>query len=119
MPHYEEAKKAADEMRVNHTPAPWILDESQIDKAYCYYVVATDHDGTQIVIAETEGDSDTEEANACLIAAAPELLEALEELSKLDVKGFPLIQRLQFTTGDRILAEKITSAIAKARGGAQ
>ncbi len=56
-------------------------------------------------------------ANARLIAAAPDLLEALEALAGLEVKGHALLDRLQFSESGRALSAQITAAIAKARHG--
>ncbi len=46
-----------------------------------------------------------------------QLLDALESLASLEVKGHAIIDRLQFSSSGRALAEKITAAIAKAREG--
>lgn len=48
--------------------------------------------------------------------AAPDLLEALEELANLEVKGHSIIDRLQFTNAGRALSDKILNAIIKAKG---
>lgn len=63
-------------MKTKHTPAPWCFHG-----AYSEIHTTTDEDGNQ-VIAEMNPDNDfTREenaANARLIAAAPELLAALQ-----------------------------------------
>lgn len=56
------------------------------------------------------------ESNARLIAAAPDLLEALLALSNLQVKGHALIDRLQFSIEGRAVLEKVNSALRAARG---
>lgn len=53
---------------------------------------------------------------ANLVAAAPELLEALVDLSQLEVKGHSILDRLQFSETGRALAAKVTAAIMKAKG---
>jgi hypothetical protein len=61
-------------MSAKHTPGPWKQGSS--DEDACVVYSSDDH-----IIAGCEGidfDEGTENANARLIAAAPELLEALE-----------------------------------------
>ena len=69
-------------MEAKHTPGPW--EAERIDNSNCVYIkcergffIATCHDGVR-------GESNAI-ANARLIAAAPELLEALQSL----LKSFP------------------------------
>lgn len=71
----------------NHTPGPWHIGSTNEDRNFVY-----GPDDDVVAIAEDPGNflSDAEEekdnANARLIAAAPELLEALTKLvEKLDV----------------------------------
>ena len=85
-------------MTAAHTPGPWFVQES-------------DHADTGLLIKPIPGQVVAEcdpvpemEANARLIAAAPELLEALQACVKL--------LREDGTTTQRALA-----AIAKATGG--
>lgn len=68
---------------MNHTPGPWHIDNFETGTSR-QQIVARDR-----VIASLwqhfdrnnkAGEVATDEANACLIAAAPELLEALSEL---------------------------------------
>ena len=61
-----------------HTPGPWNSERAESSKCFdvkceCGFFVATCHDGVR-------GESNAE-ANARLISAAPELLEALQRLS--------------------------------------
>ena len=84
---------------MSHTPGPWTASEHG---AY------TDYKGNNIVILGDDlriavvlgPDTDETQANARLIAAAPDLLEALEALLE----------------GDFNVAEKARLAIAKAKG---
>lgn len=57
-----------------HTPGPWVVGENQDHDAIMAsdYYVATVHDACGI-----ESNDETSRANAKLIAAAPDLLEAL------------------------------------------
>ncbi len=82
-------------MKNEHTPSPWIarIDNYGID-------VVTDNDksfgivcfGTHSQLADAEYPLKEAEANAKLIAAAPELLEALQEIL-LVAKTFELLPR--------------------------
>jgi hypothetical protein len=90
------------------TLAPWHAPASQFG-----YVTAIDNYGNPITVCTTRT-----EADARLIAAAPDLLDALESLVHLEVKGHALIDRLQFSDEGRALSEKIVRAIAKAKGDA-
>jgi len=85
-----------------HTPGPW---EIKRHPDSCYkYISAPEHLALAQVVwcVEEEDRSPACEANAYLIAAAPDLLEALE--IALDCAG------------DAWWAEKAESAIAKAKG---
>lgn len=69
-----------------HTSGPWVvLGAAVADKATDYAIAVRDADNKPHIIAEAFGRSDWEhpynsEANARLIAAAPELAEALAAL---------------------------------------
>lgn len=93
-----------------HTPGPWSvgeLDENQFVNVYAA-------DGYSVAI-EVQGEDLTEaEANAHLIAAAPELLEACE--TALGVL-YPHFDDDRDRSPEAFASNKILSAIAKARGG--
>ena len=95
-------------MPINHTLAPWKAPASQFG-----YVTAIDNYGNPVTVCSARS-----EADARLISAAPDLLDALESLAHLQVKGHALIDRLQFSDEGRALSDKITRAIAKAKGDA-
>ena len=57
-----------------HTPGPWRIHAGTIK----FHI-----DNNKEGVCSTSGDSIWDEANANLIAAAPELLEALKEIIKL------------------------------------
>lgn len=93
-------------MKKQYTSGPWALNGSSLLKitgAPANIHIATIYD--------------CKPSDRRLIAAAPELLEALFELATLEVKGHSLIDRLQFSTEGRELRNKITNAILKATGG--
>lgn len=72
---------------MKHTPGPWTLE-------YDYSLVMPAKDGNHIVtggpIGPDEASREEKRANARLIAAAPELLEAIELLSKILFNTHPL-----------------------------
>jgi len=96
--------------RAAHTPGPWYLNPRG-------WVVQSTGD----IVTRIEC-SYNKEANARLIAAAPELLEALEGVEELAEGAIKLLRQLDMETG-RIAAECVLrnarAAIAKAKGGAQ
>lgn len=73
-------------MEFKHTPAPWsVIDNGFFFdiKADCDYSSLADVCGSQCIHDNNKHNEDgTAYANACLIAAAPELLEALIELTE-------------------------------------
>lgn len=97
-----------------HTPGPWGIE--QTDTAN--WIGPMRPDGVKIaeIVADTDRDGLTDEAmerndaNARLIAAAPELLEALEVLFD---------EWMHFGRPSTETMEKAESAIAKAKGGAK
>ncbi len=84
-----------------HTPGPWTM--------FGQYSVM-DHTGLYIKLVgggeQPPFQPEEQEANARLIAAAPELLEVLETIERVDVK-------LPFG-----LLGQVRAVIAKAKGGA-
>jgi hypothetical protein len=88
----------------DHTPGPWIVDNSDIGDKTLLAEIRTNKDanGYCCYIAHVYGISTPNrlKANACLIAAAPELLEACKAA---------FIQ-----TTDHELSEILSDAIAKA-----
>jgi hypothetical protein len=101
-------------MSTQHTPGPWTLDLGNIgiDMKNHVGVDAPDHGGIAQVVWVMDDDASegkntpTCEANARLIAAAPDLLEALQDaLCALECCG-----------KDYPAASKAQEAIAKATG---
>lgn len=97
-----------------HTPAPWIAHPSpESDGKYHVF----NGDGDYLTL-----DDDVHEANARLIAAAPELLEALQEAYK-EIRawrdGLNHVDMNKAKVGAKYIYEsKILDAIAKATKGA-
>lgn len=88
-------------MSTKHTPGPWIVQEK-----YPFHVMTSDG----FAVADTDLsysslDEQSQAANARMIAAAPELLEALRS-ARCCVKD------------DSAVAKMIDAAIAKATGDA-
>jgi len=84
---------------LKHTPGKWVQ----------YFNLVTTEDGENVCLVNTGPKPQKEAlANAALIAAAPEMLEALEMAA--DYMGFNQMPPL----GD--LGKKILSAIKKAKG---
>ena len=91
-------------MELKHTPGPWV--DGQLEDNDCCevmdergYYIATCHDGVR---GERNAD-----ANARLIAAAPDLLEALQELANCGAEAWG---------EDRPCVHIARAAIAKATG---
>ena len=85
-----------------HTPGPWECDGDLVHK-----------DGFQIAIVESHYEDyvELQQANARLIAAAPELLEALQHIQRcIPLGGFAQIHHNSSTWS------QIDAAIAKATG---
>lgn len=94
--------------KAEHTPGPWIVGAGINSDSVMAgdYFVATCHDA-----AGAYSTNETLAENACLIAAAPELLEALAEIvSTADSSGWANLDA-GFT--------KARAAIAKATGQKQ
>jgi len=93
---------------MKHTEGPWLYQEES--DAYTHIVRAVSNPGR--ILASTPQRSDGEaEANARLIAAAPELLDALEAAEGF-VDGH---SESWYKSGQALLAE-MRSAINKAKG---
>ena len=93
-------------MKTKHTPGPWYaLSEGVTDAAIGYRAIIDAHGYTVC------NPSPMGEANARLIAAAPELLRALE-FAKNELHYHP-------ATRNSEALEVVRAAIAKATGGEQ
>lgn len=98
-----------------HTPGPWKIAFGARD----FHITGTREDTSGHYIARTINDFAEDEANARLIAAAPELLEALNAVAA-EVGMTPEAPRSY--SGDSYLPEKfhelVLAALAKAEGRA-
>lgn len=103
-------------METKFTPGPWLGKETLIEdsrRGFPFWVgEIIGADGDRIVANLPDyryepSEVDEDRANICLIAAAPDLLEALQELLA-SVEGVPCGPEL-----------KCRAAIAKATGGAE
>lgn len=104
-------------MSSKHTPGPWTIELSGYGSIIC-------KDGKSMAVAWPEGlggPSFPHEANARLIAAAPELLEALLEAVECGMVPISSVKDGGASTHSRQVrcADMIRAAIAKATGGAQ
>lgn len=94
-------------MSEKHTPGPWILD---YDNGSTQDILSLKHGGICTVRRAGRHDNATFAANARLIAAAPELLEALEHaLDVMEIHGVGIGCKTQ---------DAARAAIAKAKGEA-
>jgi hypothetical protein len=67
---------------VKHTPGPWVAFQRDKEKGTNYYrILLHNHPDQQGVYGQDSLCGYCGEANARLIAAAPELLEALKEIA--------------------------------------
>jgi hypothetical protein len=108
-------------MKAKHTPGPWhYVGDSLTHRQFDIYspgAAPRQHICTVnnlSVDALWKRDAQQAEANARLIAAAPDLLAALRALMALDVKGHALADRLQFSDAGRALLNQCRAAIARA-----
>jgi hypothetical protein len=68
--------------KVTHTPGPWIYQYSPYTSQDGREIPAFEVHGDDVKVCDTNEDRPVteQEANACLIAAAPDLLEAAEKV---------------------------------------
>ena len=67
---------------MKHTPAPWIVKYTRTSKVNSH-VILEQSNHHEITSVKRQCDEEESEANARLIAAAPELLEALEAYERM------------------------------------
>lgn len=98
---------------VAHTPGPWAIDrDDRPGMAWNNHIVQADRPHMAICFMTHSGRADNSEceANARLIAAAPDLLEALEGLAPILDNDGPLVAAYAD------MRAKVDAAIKKARG---
>ena len=93
-------------MKTRHTPGPWTVEDSSVTA-----LVDSENSQTYIApICEVDQEWAMADANAHLIAAAPDLLAALEDVAaELDARG-------KVFDGDET-ADRVRAVIAKVTGG--
>jgi hypothetical protein len=91
-----------------HTPGPWILREDSC-------VVVDSVVGYPIAGTRTKRPDEENAANAILISAAPDLLEALEEITNDYSERFDL-DSPSTNPGIKTCIAQARAAIAKAKG---
>ena len=96
----------------NHTPGPWLQEEVTSTERHVFDSLGEDGLLGPIAIIQ-HGDPAELEANALLIAAAPELLSVLKDALKI-VDAY---RRIALGDGD-ITAMNARAVIAKATGSA-
>ena len=103
-------------MTTKHTPGPWYVGSGTYECRNIYSVASvTDDDGFtyQPIVASAEDDGiKCWDANARLIAAAPDLLEALQDVDALWTHHSVAHGNGKISP----LHEKVIAAIAKATG---
>jgi hypothetical protein len=95
---------------MSHTPGPWLTTESTEHWGRVNVTIQAAFTANDIATA-WQGNTETNRANARLIAAAPELLEALEIVKQWDIENFALDIPIE-------IRKKMQAAIEKARGQA-
>jgi len=95
---------------MKHTSAPWEVDRNNVHTGQIAVIHwCLNNDWVEIWSPNFPEDEETQEANATLIAAAPDLLEALEDCLR------ELVTPISGTSIIRA-EKKAIAAIAKARG---
>ena len=95
-----------------HTPGPWIVWQSKRDNSLNVAAVKDRAFVCEVgKIAEAASDADTIRADAHLIAAAPELIEALWDLRAL-IRNYPSYFKAEEANMAELL-DKADSAIKK------
>ena len=96
-----------------HTQGPWVIDESYFNGSI-NTVCRTRHVAMVSMYQSKPGDGEENRSNARLIAAAPDLLEALEDLKREIILSD--VDMDYIDSHFKPWIEKARAAIAKARG---
>ena len=102
-----------------HTPAPWLIEWNAAQGGEGHYIKDSQDTGelSRIAVVLFHDDADGEtRANARLLAAAPQLLEALQTTAA-NLRSWKAANGGGIKTFDSWL-EVVEEAIAKANGGA-
>jgi hypothetical protein len=96
-------------MSTQHTPGPWLIGTTPPNGEQ---TVGT-HQGLMVAVATTGANIATE-ANARLIAAAPDLLDALQDAYEILGISYPLTEPDSDKRG--VVLSKARAALLKAKG---
>lgn len=96
-----------------HTPGPWRVTRGNSQMSDKGTTIWHRECAGVYSDAYTHGDAD---ADALLIAAAPDLLEAIQAVLQIDANGVSLKDRLKSWNAGRPALEKAEAAISKATG---
>ena len=102
-------------MSAQHTPGPWELDCSGLGA----WIMAGGPDGLHVATIPIARDGDWSDANARLIAAAPDMLAALKHILAADEAAMKELAKMgsdQFDTSHGSSIGLARAAIAKAEG---
>jgi len=109
-------------MSNGHTPGPWKIRRAsnlQIPLRNSVFCLEDEADELNIGLVSTWADDKEDaveaEANARLIAAAPDLLEALEDIANDYAERFDMDSQ-STNPGMKVVVENARAAIAKAKG---
>lgn len=100
-------------MKAQHTPGPWDVYDGPNDKKELT-VNYIDKSGQIIMVADCNSayaPPKERDANARLIAAAPELLEACKAFLDMEIEI-----DMEYHKAFKVVIDKVTAAIAKAEG---
>ncbi len=100
---------------IKHTPGPWVCyhDGPSVESHKNWHIITNDKKTRVIANVHIEPWNPMDQANAILIAAAPDMLEALQDLVQTLTRNMhtPLVKKCGGPLGRAI------EAIAKATGG--
>lgn len=110
--------------KAKHTPAPWFvggyIHDEEDPGSYPEWVVqhAMPEGDVSVAVCIHVADPEVQKANAMIIAAAPEMLEALRLMDEAYFNAGPAMTRENRANGIKALM-KCRAAILKATGGAK
>jgi hypothetical protein len=109
-------------MSAAHTPGPWLVEQWRNNQDDITGWRVTDSKGETLPESEYSGDSEEAQANARLIAAAPDLLHDLREAASI-LRKYEALHRAKGTDESTAKAEvnaalavRFEATIAKATG---
>ena len=110
-------KKNETEQRAEHTAGPWGIRHYNSPSGVCYQIAIGLRELPRLSGCATINRPDkTDEANARLIAAAPELLAACERLLCRLNHFTEKVESCDLSASDELAMEEASAAISKAKG---